>query len=109
METGEKIIGKKVGERIVYLREKKGYTCNALANRAGISQSFLREIELGSKNPTVLTVLSICEALGISMVECFDDETQERFESDPVFALVYALSPVQRAALFEFLKTLPLN
>lgn len=57
----------------------------------------------------MLTVLSLCEALGISMVEFFDDETQERFESDPVFALVYALSPVQRAALFEFLKTLPLN
>lgn len=110
MKTGaNKTIGEKVGERVVYLREKKGYTCNALANMAGVSQSFLREIERGSKNPTVLTVLSLCEALGISLVEFFDDETQERFAKDPLFARIYALTPVQRAALLAFLKTLPLN
>lgn len=104
-----KTVGEKIGERIVYLREKKGYTCNALASKAEISQSFLREIEMGMKNPTVLTVLSLCEALGISLVEFFDDKTQERFANDPLFTRVYALTPVQRAALLAFLKTLPLN
>ena len=36
-----------VASRIIYLREQKGLTTNKLANMAGISQSHLREIELG--------------------------------------------------------------
>lgn len=39
------------GARIKELREKAGYTVNKLANLAGISQSYLRDIELGNKNP----------------------------------------------------------
>ena len=42
-----------VGERIKELREKRGLTVNKLANLAGISQSYLRDVELGNKNPTV--------------------------------------------------------
>ena len=35
--------------RIKQLREAKGWTTNRLANRCGISQSFLRAVELGAK------------------------------------------------------------
>ncbi|MBQ9121824.1 MAG: helix-turn-helix transcriptional regulator, partial [Clostridia bacterium] len=35
-----------VGKRIRYFREQRGLTVNGLANMAGISQSYLREIEL---------------------------------------------------------------
>ena len=45
-----------VGERIKELREKRGLTVNKLANLAGISQSYLRDVELGNKNPTVETL-----------------------------------------------------
>ncbi|MDE7234880.1 MAG: helix-turn-helix domain-containing protein, partial [Ruminiclostridium sp.] len=38
------------------LREARGITTNKLANLAGISQSHLREIELGQRNPTVETL-----------------------------------------------------
>ena len=57
-----------VSERIKYFRTKKGLTVNALANRAGISQSYLRDIELGNKKPTVEYLEYICEALNISLV-----------------------------------------
>lgn len=42
-----------IGERIIFLRTAKQYSVNKLANLAGISQSYLRDIELGNKNPTV--------------------------------------------------------
>ena len=42
-----------VGARIKELRIKSGLTVNGLANKAGISQSYLRDIELGNKQPTV--------------------------------------------------------
>ena len=45
-----------VGNRIRQLREAKHYTVNGLANRAGVSQSYLRDLELNNKNPTVETL-----------------------------------------------------
>ena len=38
-----------VGKRITALRTAKGWTTNHLANRCGISQSFLRAVELGER------------------------------------------------------------
>ena len=63
-----------VAERIKNLREKRGITVNKLANLAGISQSHLREIELGLKNPTVETLSFFCDALGVSLEEFFREE-----------------------------------
>lgn len=60
-----------VGERIKYFREQKSITVNKLANLAGVSQSYLREIELGKKQPTVEYLEYICWALNISLKEFF--------------------------------------
>lgn len=62
-----------VGERIKYLREQKNITVNKLANLAGVSQSYLREIELGNKQPTVEYLEYICWALNISLKEFFSE------------------------------------
>ena len=56
-----------VGERIRYFRTLKGYTTNKLANLSGISQSYLRDVELGNKNPTIETLSYVCDALNISL------------------------------------------
>ena len=56
-----------VGKRIIQLREDKGISTNKLANLAGISQSYLRDIELGNKQPTVEYLSYICDALGITL------------------------------------------
>jgi len=60
-----------ISKRIVELREKQGISTNKLANKAGISQSYLREIELGLKNPTVEVLSYICYALNISLEKFF--------------------------------------
>lgn len=54
-----------VGKRIKQLRELKGLSINRLANMAGVSQSYLRDIELGNKNPTVAFLSLLCEQLEI--------------------------------------------
>ena len=38
-----------VGEKITFYREKKNITVNKLANMSGVSQSYLRDLELGKK------------------------------------------------------------
>lgn len=68
----------KVGERITYFRQKKNITVNKLANLAGVSQSYLRDIEHGNKQPTVEYLSYICNALGITISQFFDyDETTD--------------------------------
>lgn len=38
-----------VWKRITQLREQRGYTTNKLANESGLSQSFVRAVELGKR------------------------------------------------------------
>lgn len=95
-----------VNKRITYFRTLKGYSVNKLANLSGISQSYLREVELGRKNPTVEILSILCDALDISLKDFFDEQETENLLNDPLFAHIYRLSPQQRAALLNFLDTL---
>ena len=95
-----------VGERITYFREKKGITVNKLANNAGLSQSHLRDIELGNKIPSVETLYYICEALGITLKNFFDDTAEETLSSDPVVRRIYRMNDSQREKLLAFLDTI---
>jgi transcriptional regulator with XRE-family HTH domain len=95
-----------VGERIKFFRDYKNYSVNKLANLAGISQSYLRDVELGNKNPTVAILSEICDVLGISLKEFFDDESTTVISDDPLFQQIYRLSEQQRESLLTFLKTI---
>lgn len=91
-----------VGKRIGELRNNKGITVNKLANIAGISQSYLRDIENGKKQPTVEYLSYICEALGITLKYFFsEDESDAR-----ILHAVYKLNHEQREALADFLEKL---
>ena len=94
-----------VAERIKELRTAKKYSVNKLANMAGISQSYLREVELGNKNPTVETLSYVCDALEISLNEFFNDPGNDFF-NDPLIKSIYNLSPIQRKKLLEFIETI---
>lgn len=95
-----------VGERIRYFRTLKGYTTNKLANLSGISQSYLRDVELGNKNPTIETLSYVCDALNISMQDFFNENTQNTIQSDPLIEKIYQLSKEQRDALLVFLNSI---
>lgn len=93
-----------VGERIRQLRELKGYTVNKLANLSGVSQSYLRDIELCNKNPTVAFLELLCEQLEVSMKEFFEGAEESLFEKDPLVQRIYRMSPEQREKLLAFLE-----
>ena len=44
---------REIGEKIRRLREKENITQNALANRAGVSPTYIYQLEQGLKSPTV--------------------------------------------------------
>lgn len=90
-----------VGKRIAFFRTSKGYSVNKLANLSGVSQSYLREVELGNKNPTVEFLSVLCNTLGVTLKEFFDDQP-----ADPLISKIYHLTPRQRKSLGDFLDSL---
>lgn len=95
-----------IGERIRQLRESQGWTTNHLANRCGISQSFLRSVELGEKGISVEYLTLICDALDISLKDFFDIPCQQDDPDSNLLRKIKCLSPQQRAALSAFLDTI---
>jgi len=61
----------KIGDRIVALRELQGLSSNRLSKAAGVSQSYLRDVETGKSQPTIDVLDKICLALDITLAEFF--------------------------------------
>ena len=55
-------------------REKLGLTQKELAEKAGITQSFLCDIEQGRSKPSIDTAVKIADALNISDIKFFETE-----------------------------------
>ena len=95
-----------VGKQITYFRTAKNYSVNKLANLSGISQSYLRDIELGNKNPTVEILSIICNTLEISLQDFFNENECDSISNDPLMYKIYQLNSKQRTALMNFLDTM---
>ena len=91
-----------VGKRIVTLRERCGLTQNGLAEKAGVSQTHLRRVELGQADITVGHLQLLCDAMSISISEFFEKETS----SNELAVAVSKLSPKQKVLLLAFLESL---
>ena len=91
-----------VSKRIISLRERCGLTQNGLAERAGVSQTHLRRVELGQADITIGHLQLLCDAMSISMQEFFEEES----EADDIAAAFAKLSPKQKTLLLTFLESL---
>ena len=91
-----------IGKRLITLRERCGFTQNGLAERAGVSQTHLRRVELGQADITVGHLQLLCDAMSISIQEFF----QETSGSDEISAIFSKLSPKQKTLLLTFLESL---
>lgn len=95
-----------VGKHIKHYRTLKGYSVNKLANLSGISQSYLRDIELGNKNPTVEILSYICSALDISLADFFNDYYNQDSTVSSLINEIHRLTPKQQKTLEVFLHSL---
>jgi transcriptional regulator with XRE-family HTH domain len=60
---------KLVGRNAARIRKEKGMTQEELAERSGLSQQYLSGLEQGRRNPTIVTLYEIANALGVTQVE----------------------------------------
>ena len=91
-----------IGERIKILREKSGHTQNSLADKAGVSQTHLRRVELGQADITVGHLQLVCDALDISVKDFFNVSE----EAEELSIAMANLTPKQKRLLIEFLKSI---
>lgn len=96
-----------LGKRIAQLREQYGFTVNSFSYHTGISQSYLRDLEMGNKNnPSVEIIYIICDRLGISLKDFFDMDAPDNKKNDPLYLKINQLDGNQRETLLAFLNTI---
>ncbi|MBO5562053.1 MAG: helix-turn-helix transcriptional regulator [Firmicutes bacterium] len=93
-----------VGKRITYFREQRGLTTNKLANRAGISQSFIRDVELSQKGITVDNLEVLCDTLGITLYDFFEPPSDDNETDKELIKQINRLTVEQKTRLAEFLR-----
>ena len=84
-----------VSTKIKHLREQKHLTRNALANLAGVSPTYIYQLEQGLKSPTVEYLGYICQALETSLSDFFKEDQSSDLQ----------LSEKQKHLLRELLDT----
>jgi transcriptional regulator with XRE-family HTH domain len=67
-----------LGERIRLLRRARPLTLRQLAEAAGVTESFLSQVERGVTSPSIATLRRIARALGLTIAQLFADEPRRR-------------------------------
>src|ERR671930_2244064 len=61
-----------VGERLRELRRFRRCTLRTIAERSGLSESFLSQVERGRSSASIASLRRIAEALGVSIADLFE-------------------------------------
>ena len=67
-----------VGERLRDLRRLRRATLKTIADRAGVSESFLSQVERGRASASIASLRRIAIALGVSVADLFEPEGPPR-------------------------------
>ncbi|MBZ0262463.1 MAG: helix-turn-helix domain-containing protein [Hyphomicrobiales bacterium] len=60
---------KLVGRNVKRVREKTGLTQEKLAEISGFRQQYISGLEQGRRNPTIVTLYELSQALGVTHIE----------------------------------------
>ncbi|MCQ2593052.1 MAG: XRE family transcriptional regulator [Treponema sp.] len=66
------------GEKLRQVREHKGYTLKVVAQKAGVSESLVSQIERNHVSPAIDTLLALADVLDINLEYLFEEYRKER-------------------------------
>jgi transcriptional regulator with XRE-family HTH domain len=66
-----------VGKNAKKLRVAEGLTQEEFAERSGFSQQYISDLERGRRNPTVVSLYELAQALGVSHMELLQPEKKD--------------------------------
>jgi transcriptional regulator with XRE-family HTH domain len=96
-----------IAVRIKEIREEQGLSMRKLAERSGLSQSFISSIEAGQKQPTLDSLLKLSSGLGITLIDLLGgDPVTESLPPhlNDLLNNARQLTPVQIDALNQFIR-----
>lgn len=93
-------IGGNLGARLRDARLRSGLTLREVARQLGVSASFVSQLENGKSQPSVVTLYSLTQLLGVSIDRMFDQDGQRPLAAAPGArrAAVRSEPPVQQAS-----------
>ncbi len=66
--------GVNLGSRLRLARQRSGLTLREVARRLGVSASFVSQLENGKSQPSVVTLYSLTQLLGVSIDQMFEED-----------------------------------
>ena len=96
------------GDRIRERRDQRGWTQDALAEKAGISKGFLSDLENNKRNVSADYALRIANALGVSLDYLIRGELTKRDEERAPVSIPPELSVAAQELNLSYAQTLTL-
>lgn len=98
-----------ISERLKKVRKSKNISIYKLSKQSGISETHIRDLERGDRNPSFDTLNRLAEPLGLSLSELFNESDNISYVSSSEKELLECfrmLSDDKAKSLLEFIKTL---
>ena len=80
-----------ISKRIEDLREIKGVSAREMSRRIIREENYIRRIETGKMKPSLPVLHDICQYLGISLKDFFEDESENPMELNEIIRLLKTL------------------
>ena len=77
-------VNARISRRVRDLREERGWSLEALAERSGVSRSNISLIERGQSSPTATVLDKLSAGLGVTVASLFEDAVARAADPSPV-------------------------
>lgn len=98
---------KLLGKRINTARKERGWTSERLAEACSINATYLRQIEAGTKIPSLPVFVSLCEALDVSptylLIEVLPQQGNQ--DMDALLELLQNATPKQLNMMVSMIRS----
>ncbi|MDC7289786.1 helix-turn-helix domain-containing protein [Blautia schinkii] len=95
-----------IRDRLSKLREQKQVSERKMSLDLGHSTSYIRSITSGRALPSMSEFLYICEYLGITPREFFNEEKETSLIEQEAIGYIHSMSEQEIQAMIEFIKKL---
>ena len=93
-----------IGNKLLAIRKKTGLTQAEVAEAAGLSDRTYADIERGSVNMRVETILRICEALKITPNDIFVSQDNKILTEEEIINTIKKCSPKEKETALNLIE-----
>ena len=98
-----------IASRLKKIRTSKGYSVYKLSQISGVSETHIRDLERGDRNPSLDTIDRIAKTLGISLSELLNENEEISYltaKEKELLECYRMMTDNQGDTLLAFIKTL---